>query len=301
MNITHGSATGSKHIQRCWHCTAGTARSKLWNINSKTCVTGDCAASACLLKYTGVPFYSIFFFLFPDFNVDLFLNEELTAEGVRAAAVTGAAGHDRELITQVLQTLCWTRAAISLSTFLPAAAKMGSTFPSHCTLHLSQQKETAIWSLTSSQSKSDSQRNKSAINQRFNSADSKQKDPLQLYWYVLCISILFSTLDFYQHSSSLGFSAPLRIRGFYFWLQSTTNCTNLGLALNKQTNKQAKIYARERYCTVEIWALKLLSITQNSTKWERVLPTAADSHAKLRNEMKLTCISWPFLHRIIQT
>lgn len=39
---------------------ANTSRSKLWDINSKTCVTGDCAA--CLLKYTGVPFYSPYFF-----------------------------------------------------------------------------------------------------------------------------------------------------------------------------------------------------------------------------------------------
>lgn len=84
---------------------ADTARSKPWDINSKACATGDCAASACLFKYTGVPFYSSFF-LFPDFNVDLFLNDELRAEGVRAAALSGAAGHARDLITRVLQTLC---------------------------------------------------------------------------------------------------------------------------------------------------------------------------------------------------
>lgn len=119
---THGSATGSKHIQRCWHCTAGTARSKLWNINSNTCATGDCAASACIFKvYWSASFFppSLIFFFFPDFNVDLFLYQELTAEIVRKAALTGAAGHDslcdRELITQLLQSLCWTRAADSAS------------------------------------------------------------------------------------------------------------------------------------------------------------------------------------------
>lgn len=49
------------------------------------------------LKYTSAfpphqPFF-FFFFNFPEFNVDLFLNQELTAEVVRKAALTGA-GHD---------------------------------------------------------------------------------------------------------------------------------------------------------------------------------------------------------------
>lgn len=48
------------------------------------------------LKYTSAfpPHQPFFFFLnFPEFNVDLFLNQELTAEVVRKAALTGA-GHD---------------------------------------------------------------------------------------------------------------------------------------------------------------------------------------------------------------
>lgn len=52
------------------------------------------------LKYTGVPSSPTpFFFLsFPDFNVDLFLNQELTAGVVRKAALTGA-GHDSLCVT----------------------------------------------------------------------------------------------------------------------------------------------------------------------------------------------------------
>lgn len=96
VNATHTGVQGAANTSRGADTAQLAQPGASYGTSTAIPATGDCAASACIFKIykclSSPP--TLFFFLnFPEFNVDLFLNQELTAEVVRKAALTGA-GHD---------------------------------------------------------------------------------------------------------------------------------------------------------------------------------------------------------------